>query len=132
MMTSHDRSTSRRLSTVALGSLFPLGALLAAGELAPDAWRTGLHWGFAATALGAIAGRWLGLRGPVFQPLHALDAALATDNETALRNLIETLPAGEVASVMRNSERRLAELRTDVGHVRRAADALTRACAGLA
>ena len=33
---------------------------------------------------------------------------------------------------MRNSERRLAELRTDVGHVRRAADALTRACAGLA
>ncbi len=131
-MTSHDRSTSRRLSMLAVGSLVALAALFMAGELGPDIWRTSLHWGFAAVALGAIAGLWLWLRGEVFRPLHELDAALATDNETALKNLIETLPAGEVASVMRNSERRLAELRTDVGHVRRAADALTRACTGLA
>jgi methyl-accepting chemotaxis protein len=132
MITSHDRNTSRRLASLALGSLIALAGLFAAGELAPDAWRETLRWSFAAASLGAVAGLWLWLRGEVFLPLHALGAALAKDDESSLRDLIAALPAGEISSVVRGTERRLAELRTDVGHIRNAADALTRACSGLA
>src|SRR5262245_44895525 len=98
-MTTVDRSTSKRLSTLVLVSLFGLAGLFAAGERAPDVWRASFHWGFGALAFGAVAGLWLWLRGEVFQPLHALGAALSVDDEAALRNLIAALPAGEVASV---------------------------------
>ena len=131
-MAGVDRSTSRHLTGLALVSLAALAALFAAGELGPETWRPLFHWSFAAAALGAVAGMWLWLRGTVFLPLHALGAALAVDDESALRDLISALPAGEVASVVKSAERRLHELRTDVGHIRNAADALTRACAGLA
>src|SRR5882672_4486883 len=99
MMTSLDRSTSRRLSGLALVSLAGLAGLLAAGELAPEAWRATLRWSFAATSFAAIGGLWLWLRGEVFRPLHELGAALAKNDDLALRRVIETLPAGEIASV---------------------------------
>ena len=118
-------TTSRRLTSLALVSLAALAGLLAAGELAPEAWRATLRWSFAATSFAAIGGLWLWLRGEVFGPLHALGAALAKSDESALRHVIETLPAGEIASVMQSAEQRLTELRTDVGHIRNAADALS-------
>jgi methyl-accepting chemotaxis protein len=122
---------SRRLTTLALGSLCVLGALFAGAELGPESWRDALQLALGALALGAVATLWLWTRGALLVPLEDAVRALHAKDDSGLRRLLHTLPFGDVRNLLEGAEARVAPLRSDAERVRAAADTLARVCNAL-